>query len=149
MRKTRFLVVALLLAAGGAWAGGGIKIPLPPIPGVNVPLPMPPVPGVAPKHRYRYFPDAEVYFDPVQSLYFFLDADVWRSAPVPPPGIVVRGLPFTDLDIDDDVPYRHHVEVRKRYPGHSEKSHGENGHRGRGHGGGHRGRGHGDHDDEN
>ena len=114
-----------------------------------MPLPLPPVPGVAPKHLYRYFPDREVYFDPARALYFFPDADVWRSAPVPPPHLVVQGLPFIELDIDDDAPHRHHGEVRKHYPPGQRKKHkgdkdddnrgrGRDDNRGRG-----RGRGHG------
>ncbi|HEY6007129.1 MAG TPA: hypothetical protein VIU40_02325 [Geobacteraceae bacterium] len=144
MKASRLLIPSIalvfLLAAGSALAGSGLKIPLPPIPGVNVPLPLPPVPGVAPKHLYRYFPDVEVYFDPGRSLYFFLDADVWRSATVPPPGIVVKGLPSTDLDIDDDVPYRSHGDVRKHYPPGQYKKHRGNGDD-QGHDEGGRGRG--------
>lgn len=156
MKTARLLILSLalasILASSMAWAGAGIKLPLPPIPGVNMPLPLPPVPGVAPKHLYRYFPDREVYFDPARSLYFFLEADVWRSAPVPPPGIVVKGLPFIELDIDDDDPHRHHGEVREHYPPGKHKKHKEDngrrghdddeeGHKGRGRG---HGKGHGD-----
>jgi len=115
MKKLGFLLLLAALAVPPA-SLAGLSIPLPPIPGINVPVPWAPSPTEVARHAYRYFPDVEVYFDPGRSLYFYMEMNTWRSAPALPTRIVIQGLPWAELKMNDDTPYRYHESVRKHYP---------------------------------
>lgn len=66
-------------------------------------------------HRYHYYPGAQVYFDDSRDLYFYLkDGDWVRSATIPA-GIEVDLADFVRLDIDAEIPYLVHDQIRERY----------------------------------
>lgn len=132
MKRKTLLIPALLaaplLAAGAALAGDfDLKIPLPPIPKIKIPAP--PIPRIrieAPSpspakirpapHRYNYYPDAEVYFDPSRQIYFFFRANKWLAQAVLPPDIEVRIGNAVTVDLDSERPYEFHDDVRRVYP---------------------------------
>ena len=118
-----------------------IRIPLPPIPKIVVPKPPPRKiliqPGVvqspaplapiveAPRddnrfsrgrHRYDYYPEAQVYFDPARQLYFFMQANRWASRATLPPEINVRIGSRVIVQMDSERPYEFHDEIRRYYP---------------------------------
>lgn len=116
-----------------------IRVPLPPVPKFVVPKPparknqiqpdmnQPSVPqyprsgaprddgGVSSKggHRYDYFPEAQVYFDPARQLYFFRQANRWAAKATLPPEINVRIGPRVTVELDSERPYEFHDEVRR------------------------------------
>jgi len=132
---------SVLLASAGAQELH-IKIPLPPVPKFVVPKPPPRKiriqPGViqapAPqspivegprgdggrfskgRHRYDYYPDVQVYFDPARQLYFFMQANRWAARAALPPEISVRIGSRVTLQLDSERPYEFHEEVRRYYP---------------------------------
>jgi hypothetical protein len=118
-----------------------IRVPLPPIPKIVVPKPPPRKiriqPGVvqspAPmspivetprddnrfsrgRHRYEYYPEAQVYFDPARQLYFFMQANRWAARATLPPEINVRIGPRVVVQLDSERPYEFHEEIRRYYP---------------------------------
>ncbi|HTS19281.1 MAG TPA: hypothetical protein VMP11_17015 [Verrucomicrobiae bacterium] len=80
--------------------------------GVGVAAPAPP-PVV---YHYTYYPDAEVYFDPVARLYWWNSGGVWVSGPSVPAGITLGGS--VNLDVDGREPWHHHDVIRRHYPRH-------------------------------
>lgn len=117
---------AVFLASAATAADFEIKIPLPPIPRIVIPKPPVPkitieVPPSAPQrvapapHRYEYYPDAQVYFDPARQLYFFMEANRWAARAFLPPQIKVRvGSPVI-VDLDTERPYEYDNEVKQKY----------------------------------
>jgi len=115
-----------------------LKIPLPPLPPLpKFLVPKPPVPKLkiatppAPTgggqmshrepHRYQYYPDNQIYFDPARQLYFFLEANRWIARNMLPPQVNIRvGAPPVAVDLYAENPYEYHEEVRRVYPGHSD-----------------------------
>lgn len=87
-----------------------------------------PAHGARAKHKYRYFPDHQVYFDIERKLYFFLDGSIWKSLPKPP---AIPGLPplpkipgpgdFFELELDTPKPYIYFDEHKVKYPGKNRK----------------------------
>lgn len=117
---------AVFLASAAAAADFEIKIPLPPIPRIVVPKP----PGAritistptstttrvtSAAHRYEYYPDAQVYFDPSRQLYFYMEGNQWASRANLPPQIKVRvGAPVM-VELNTERPYEYDNEVRQKY----------------------------------
>jgi hypothetical protein len=64
-----------------------------------------------------YYPDYEVYYDPVVQVFWFPRGGVWVTGPRPP-GIrvdVLLASPHVRMDFRDS-PGNHHGEVVRRYP---------------------------------
>ncbi|WP_455203674.1 hypothetical protein [Kaarinaea lacus] len=75
-----------------------------------------PAHGYRAKHRYQYYPSAQVYFDPARSLYFYLSSSQWKiSASLPNPLKLQLGS-HVSIEMDSDKPYSHHSEHKKKYP---------------------------------
>lgn len=144
---TGAIVVALVCSlALPAFAGIGININIggavqsAPAPSKGGPPPWAPAHGKRAKHSYKYYPDAQCYFDPVRATWFFLEASEWVvRATLPDRLRIGLGGPVI-LGMDVDRPYLHHKEVRGRHPGkgsgkHKGKSGGGKGKSGKGKGG--------------
>lgn len=125
------VLAALFFAAGAAQAQDfEIKVPLPPIPKIKIPKPPTPqirieapsrgpsnaAPALERRHRYNYYPDAEVYFDPARQLYFFFKANEWFARAMLPSDIQVRIGNAVTVDLDTERPYEFHDDVRRVYP---------------------------------
>jgi hypothetical protein len=71
-------------------------------------------PAVEASYTYVYYPDVEVYFEPHRHVYYWPEGGAWRSGPRVPQNIVLRS--HVTVDLDSPEPYRHHDEVRAKYP---------------------------------
>ena len=71
-------------------------------------------PPVVASYSYVYYPDAEVYFEPRRHVYYWSDGGEWRSGARVPQNIVLRSS--VRVTLDSSEPYRHHDEVRAKYP---------------------------------
>ena len=65
-------------------------------------------------YSYVYYPDAEVYYQPQRHVYYWSEGGAWRSGARVPQNIVLRSS--VRVDLDSPEPYRHHDEVRAKYP---------------------------------
>ena len=65
-------------------------------------------------YSYEYYPDTEVYYEPHQHVYYWSEGGAWRSGARVPQNIVLRSS--VRVDLDSPEPYRHHDEVRAKYP---------------------------------
>lgn len=79
------------------------------------PPPWAPAWGHRAKHRYYYYPQAQVYYSPVTHQYFWLDGGAWRVG-VRLPSSVVIGPERVMVDLDSEIPYTRHPEVILRFP---------------------------------
>jgi hypothetical protein len=71
-------------------------------------------PAVYTSYSYVYYPDAEVYFEPHRQVYYWSDGGSWRSGARVPQNIVLRS--HVTVNLDSSEPYKHHDEVRAKYP---------------------------------
>ena len=71
-------------------------------------------PAVYTSYSYVYYPDAEVYFEPHRQVYYWSDGGSWRSGAHVPQNIVLRS--HVTVNLDSSEPYKHHDEVRAKYP---------------------------------
>ncbi|MDH5633732.1 MAG: hypothetical protein OEZ10_12160 [Gammaproteobacteria bacterium] len=67
-------------------------------------------------HRYQYYPDARVYFDPARSVYFYQKGGAWISAPRLPRELKVNLGSGVSMDLDVADPYKLHREHLKQFP---------------------------------
>lgn len=74
-----------------------------------------PAHGYRAKHRYRYYPDACVYYDTGRGVYFYLNNGAWQMS-VSLPGFIRLGSAFVSLEMDIGEPYRYNDEHRQQYP---------------------------------
>jgi hypothetical protein len=71
-------------------------------------------PEVGASYTYVYYPDEEVYFEPHRHVYYWSDGGSWRSGERVPENIVLRT--HVTVNLNSPEPYRHHDEVRAKYP---------------------------------
>ncbi len=81
------------------------------------PPPWAPAHGVRAKYQYDYYPDAEVYFDPGRSIWFFFHLGEWVTRGGLPERLKIQLKAKLTLDMDNDRPYLHHSKVKGRHPG--------------------------------
>ncbi len=86
------------------------------------PPPHAPAHGFRRQHRYRYYPDSCVYYEPDRSVYFYLEGSNWRSSARLPSGISIDVRNYVNVDLDTDVPYSHFDEHKVKYPPHGGQS---------------------------
>ena len=68
------------------------------------------------KRRYRYYPDANVYFWPERNMWFYPTNGGWRSRNQLPRGYNDRLGNWKELDLDTDEPYRYNHEHKGQRP---------------------------------
>lgn len=120
---TAFL--ALMLTACQT-PGGSVRLNWPPDNGVEEDVAVAPrghgPPDHAPAHGYRrkygyrYYPDAQVYFDIERKNYFYLDGGQWRVSVSLPQELKVRLGDHVELEMDSDKPYTEYEMHKKKYP---------------------------------
>ena len=86
-------------------------------------------PTVQASYSYVYYPDVEVYFEPQHHVYYWAEGGAWRSGARVPQNIVLRSS--VRVNLDSPEPYKHHDEVRTKYPRHQEENQPERSHGGR------------------
>jgi hypothetical protein len=113
----------LLMLNACAVTGGGVHVGGAPE-AKGGPPPHAPAHGYRAKHVYHYYPNAFVYFDVGSQVYFYLEGSVWKTALVLPDVYRVKivDIEYVSVDLDDDKPYKHFEEHKKKYPpGHAKK----------------------------
>lgn len=85
-------------------------------PGEPGPPPWAPAHGYRAKHRYRYYPSQEVYYDEDRGVYIYYGGGRWRVGVSLPRGIRLDAGEYVTLEMDTDKPYRYHDEVRRHHP---------------------------------
>lgn len=68
------------------------------------------------KHKYSYYPDAEVYYDSVRSSYFYLSGEKWKVSVLLPDSLKVKLGSSVMLELDTAKPYEYHKDNKKKYP---------------------------------
>lgn len=68
------------------------------------------------KHRYRYHPEAAVYFDLDRRLYFHLVSGRWVTTVTLPSELRLRLGDGVTLEIETERPYERYDEHRRKYP---------------------------------
>ena len=68
------------------------------------------------KRRYRYYPDANVYYEPEQNVWFFPSNGGWKSQKKLPRDYNDRLGDGTDLELDTDRPYQYNRDHVKKFP---------------------------------
>ena len=66
------------------------------------------------KYTYRYYPDAQVYFDIHRKVYFYYEGRGWKSSATLPKRIKLAG--HVTLEMDTDSPYKEFKSHRTKYP---------------------------------
>lgn len=66
------------------------------------------------KKKYRYYPEANVYFDPIGKRYTYLNGGRWVSGATLPNTIRLIGA-FNDFDFDGDDPWKENSNHKQKY----------------------------------
>ena len=66
------------------------------------------------KKKYRYYPEANVYFDPVGKRYTYQNGGRWVSGATLPNTIRLIGA-FNDFDFDGDDPWKENSNHKEKY----------------------------------
>ena len=80
------------------------------------PPPHAPAHGYRAKHRYHYYPSAEVYFDISRKCYFYLSGGSWKMSVSLPDSLKVKIGDHVTIEMDTDKPYKKFKEHKKKYP---------------------------------
>ncbi|MBW2624476.1 MAG: hypothetical protein JRD68_16325 [Deltaproteobacteria bacterium] len=87
------------------------------------PPPWAPAHGYRAKHKYRYYHDAQVYFDVGRRMYFYYRGGQWHVSVTLPAGISISMNRYITLEMDSEKPYKYHKDVKKKYsPGQRKKA---------------------------
>ncbi|MFH1090111.1 MAG: hypothetical protein V1742_00930 [Pseudomonadota bacterium] len=112
--SSMILIIFLFLAAslmifptGCAWAGPGKG---------KGPPPQAPAHGYRAKQLYYYYPNANVYFEPVRKVYFFLSGGAWQISATLPVHLKVNLADMINLELDTDKPCIYNSEHKAKYP---------------------------------
>lgn len=66
------------------------------------------------KKKYRYYPEANVYFDPVVKRYTYLRAGTWTTVVSLPTSIRLIGS-YNDFDFEGDNPWKENSVHKTKY----------------------------------
>jgi hypothetical protein len=80
------------------------------------PPPWAPAHGYRAKHKYRYFPSSQVYYEDKRGVYFYYHDGKWRVSASLPKNISVTLGDYVTLEMDTDKPYSYHKDVVTHYP---------------------------------
>jgi hypothetical protein len=123
------------LAAAAVVLGAAITA----MPAIADPPPWAPANGYrAKQHRYVYYPEREIYYEPEQRMWFWLDGGNWRVGASLPGAYVSYATGGVNIELNTDRPYTEHAYVVEHYG----KGKGGKGNGGKGNGKG-KGNGHG------
>jgi hypothetical protein len=96
-------------------SGGGIQIGKKPKPKGGPPSHAP-AHGYRAKHKYHYYPSAQVYFDLSREVYFYLEGGAWKMSVSLPDYLDVKIGDYVSIDMNTDKPYTRYAEHKKKYP---------------------------------
>ena len=66
------------------------------------------------KKKYRYYPESNVYFDPVVKRYTYLNGGKWVTGATLPNTIRLIGA-FNDFDFEGDDPWKENSQHKQKY----------------------------------
>lgn len=66
------------------------------------------------KKKYRYYPESNVYFDPILKRYTYLNGGRWVTGATLPNTIRLIGT-FNDFDFDGDDPWKENSQHKEKY----------------------------------
>lgn len=66
------------------------------------------------RYTYRYYPDAQVYFDINRKVYFYFEGRGWKASVTLPKRIKLAG--HVTIEMDTDSPYKEFKSHRTKYP---------------------------------
>jgi hypothetical protein len=66
------------------------------------------------KYDYRYYPDAQVYFDIHRKVYFYIDGRGWKMSVNLPHKIKLAG--HVTIEMDTDKPHKDFKRHKAKYP---------------------------------
>lgn len=126
LSRNNFIIVFLVLfLAACQTPGGNLSIKWPPE--NKKPKQVSKAPGHGPpahakahgyrrKFGYKYYPDAQVYFDTARKVYFYLDGGSWRMSVSLPSELKVRLGNSVEIEMDSDKPYTEFKTHKVKYP---------------------------------
>jgi hypothetical protein len=71
--------------------------------------------GYRAKHTYRYYPDANAYYDAERKTYFYLEGNQWRVGVSLPGNLSVSLGNYVTIGMDSEKPYTKHEEHKRQY----------------------------------
>ena len=71
--------------------------------------------GYRAKHTYKYYPDANAYYDVERKTYFYLEGDQWRVGVSLPGSLSVSLGNCVTIGMDSDKPYTSFEEHKRQY----------------------------------
>ena len=80
------------------------------------PPPHAPAHGYRAKHRYRYYPCVQVYFDISREVYFYMETSTWKMCASLPGDLHVTLGDYVTIEMDSDKPYTKFKDHQKKYP---------------------------------
>ena len=75
-----------------------------------------PAHGYRAKHRYRYYPVTQVYYNIRRGSYIYYHNGRWEVSVSLPERIKININEYVTLEMDTDRPYTYHTDVIKKYP---------------------------------
>jgi hypothetical protein len=72
--------------------------------------------GYRAQFQYRYYPDAEVYYDAARKLYFYFEGNGWRIGASLPSSLLASLGDSVNLELDTDKPFLYHDAHKAQYP---------------------------------
>jgi hypothetical protein len=75
-----------------------------------------PANGYRAQFQYRYYPDAEVYYDAGRKLYFYFEGNGWRIGASLPSSLQASLSDSVNLELDTDKPFLYHDDHKAQYP---------------------------------
>ncbi len=75
-----------------------------------------PAHGRRAQRAYRYYPDAEVYFEEDAGIYFFKEDGGWRMKARLPRRLRISLGDYVEIELKGDKPYAYHKKHKRRYP---------------------------------
>ena len=80
------------------------------------PPPHAPAHGYRAKHKYHYYPHAQVYFDISKEVYFYMEGHSWKISASLPSSLHVQLGDHVTIEMESDKPYTHFKDHKKKYP---------------------------------
>jgi hypothetical protein len=77
--------------------------------------PWAPPPGQKAQFKYQFFPEPQVYYEPMRELFFYRMDGEWIKSPVLPRNIRDRLGGFVIVEMDAADPHIHHAQVMEYY----------------------------------
>ncbi|HIJ79079.1 MAG TPA: hypothetical protein HPP69_07155 [Deltaproteobacteria bacterium] len=75
-----------------------------------------PAHGYRRKYGYRYYPDAQVYFDTARKAYFYLDGGTWQMSVSIPSELKINLGDYVEIEMENDKPYTEFKAHQAKYP---------------------------------